>query len=385
LESTQGFDPKQRIDLLQEAVSVFNDAELMANNLRKVGAQPAYVPQAFLNKFLDALKHIRATAEKELSESITEDTQDKTVPAEPEQSFAQTPIKTRKSKRPNERLINTAEGYRVGEAREKTPNEPDETVAVKDITTGQEIIYYKHEGDDLYQQRTVEPPKVPQQPRPAPELLTMLDQGQKLLDGVSTLIVSYKKDAPLYRNPDSLEYRFLTQATKFEELAKQLQVKMKGITGPDYGKAVKVYQDLKNASDRLVKEGKTLRIQTSKALPPNAGVLEYLLEEHEVSIQKPTWIDKSTPKETNFLLEYEIVDSGSKKVLWYAHFHCSTQSVSSMTQAHLKLARLRYLTVKDQLIISKGKTENVVYPANMKTDFSKRHFFDPLPPGRNAS
>lgn len=385
LNSTQGFDPGQRIVLLQEAVSVYNDAELMAGNLRKVGAQQTYVPQVFLQKFLDALKHVRDIAEKELSESITEDVQRETAQAETEQSVAESLTKTRKrTRRPNERLINTAEGYRVGEAREITTTEPDETVAVKDISTGTDIIYYKHEGDDLYQQRIVEPRQVPPLPGPAPELLKMLDEGQKLFDGVNNLIGGYKKDAPRYRNPASLEDRFLAQANKLDELAARIQLKIKGVSGPDYGNAVKLYQNLKSASERLIKEGKKLRIATTKTLPPNAGSLEYLLGEHEVSIQNPTWTDKSTPKESSFLLEYEIVDSSSKRVLWYAHFHCSAKSVSSLTQAHLKLARLRFLTVKDQLISARGKTENVIFPGNMKTDFSRKYFFDPIPPVGNA-
>ncbi|WP_095194688.1 dermonecrotic toxin domain-containing protein [Pseudomonas sp. Irchel 3A7] len=385
LNSTQGFDPRLRIDLLQEAVNVYNDAELMAGNLRKVGAQQTYVPQLFLQRFLDALKSVRAIAEKELSESITEDMQGEAVPTEAEQSVAETPKKARKrTKRPNERLINTPEGYRVGETQEKTTSEPDETVAVKDIATGKDIIYYRHEGDDLYQQRNVESAQVPQLPKSTPELRTMLNEGQKLVDSINKLIGNYRKDAPLYRNPTSLEDRFLTQATKLKELAANIHQKITGVTGPDHGKAVKLYQDFKRASDQLVQEGKKLRIETTKALPPNAGSFEYLLGEHEVAIQNPTWTDKSTPKESSFLLEYEIVDSRSKKVMWYAHFHCSAQSVSSMTQAHLKLARLRFLTVKDQLIRSNGKTEGVIFPGNMKTDFSRKYFFTPLPPGRKA-
>lgn len=384
LNSTQGFDLTQRVQLLHEAVGVYNDAELMANNLRKVDDRQSYVPQLFLQKFLESLKHVRDIAQKELSESITEDVQDPPELPEPELPVWEALKKSRKrTKRPTERLINTAEGYRVGDAHEKTAAEPDETVLVKDTATGNEILYYRHEGDDVYRQRHVERPKVPQIPKPAPALQTMLGKGKKLLEGANAFIARYRKDAPRYREPVSLEDMFVTQAKKLTELAGQIQQTMKDATGTDRASAVKTYQDLRNTSEQLTREGKQLRIKTTKALPPNAGSFEYLLKEHEIKIENPKWVDKSTYHESDFLLEYAIVDnksSSGRVVLWYAHFHCTAKSVSSMIKAHLKLERLRFLTVKDQLKQSGGKTEGIVYPADMQTSFSRVHFFDPIPP-----
>jgi hypothetical protein len=384
LNSTEGFTPGQRIDLLQEAVTVYNDAELMAGNLRKVDDRQTYVPQVFLQKFLDALKRLRAIAEKELSESISEDVQDEPVPPETEQPVAQAPKKNRKrARRPAERLIKTAEGYRMGDVREITASEPDETVAVKDVDGGKDIIYYKHEGEDLYRQRIVERPEEPQPPRSVPGLRTLVNKGEKMVNGVSNLIDTYRKDAYLYREPASLEDRFLAQAKKLNEMAADINQKMQGVTGPDQGAAVKVFQDLKSASARLIKEGKKLRIDVTKTLPPTAGSFEYLLGEREVHVENPSWTDKSTPNETSFLLEYDIVDSTSqsgRKVLWYAHFHCSAKSALTMMKAHLKLARLRFMTVKDQFNNPGIGAEKTIYPGPMKTDFAKKYFFDPLPP-----
>ena len=381
LNSTQGFAPRQRIDLLQEAVNVYNDAELMAGNLRKVDHRQTYVPQVFLQKFLEVLKRLRTTAEKELSESISEDVQDETVPVETEQPVGEMPKKTRKRvRRPNERLIKTSEGYRVGDAQEKTASEPDEMVAVKDVGTGKDIIYYKHEGDDLYRQRIVEQPEAPLVPRTVAGLRALMDKGEKLVKGAVKLIGNYKKDAYLYREPASLEDRFLTQAKKLDETAADIEQKMQGVTGTDREAAVKVRQNLKSASETLIKEGKQLRVNVTKALPPNAGSFEYLLGEREVHVGNSSWTDKSTPTKRDFLLEYEVLDSKAGSVLWYAHFHCSAKSVGSMTEAHLKLKSLRFLTVKDQLISAEIGPGKVVYPGAMKTDFSKRYFFDPHPP-----
>ena len=384
LKLTQGFEARQRVDLLQEAVNVYNDAELMARNLVKVDDRQSYVPQLFLQKFLEALKRLRAIAEKELSESISEDVQDEPAPVEPEPAPGESPKKTRKRvKRPNERLIKTSEGYRMGDAREITASEPDETVAVKSVETGEDIVYYKHEGEDLYRPRIVEQPAVPQLPRTVPGLRALVTKGKTLVNDLSGLISNYKKDAYLYREPASLEDRFLAQAKKLDELAADINQKMQSATGTDRGAAGKVFQDLKDESDKLIQEGKKLRINSTKLLPPTAGSFEYLLGEREVQVANASWTDKSTPTKTEFLLEYEVLDRtkrGADKVLWYAHFHCSAKSVGSMMEAHLKTKKLRFMTVKDQLNDPEIGPGKVIYPGPMKTDFSKRYFFDPLPP-----
>jgi hypothetical protein len=211
----------------------------------------------------------------------------------------------------------------------------------------------------------------------------LIDKGERLVNGVVKLIGNYKKDAYLYREPASLEDRFLAQAKKLDETAADIEQKMQGVTGTDWGTAVKVRQDLKSASEQLIKEGKQLRVNVTKALPPNAGSFEYLLGEREVRVGNSSWTDKSTPTKTDFLLEYEVLDSTARSannVLWYAHFHCSAKAVGSMTEAHLKLKSLRFMTVKDQLKSTEIGPGKVVYPGTMKTDFSKRYFFDPHPP-----
>jgi hypothetical protein len=54
--------------------------------------------------------------------------------------------------------------------------------------------------------------------------------------------------------------------------------------------------------------------------------------------------------------------------------------VLRVSEAHLKLKRLRYMTVKDQLKNPEIGPGKVVYPGTMKTDFSTRYFFDAHPP-----
>ncbi|MDX9663594.1 hypothetical protein QMK50_01165 [Pseudomonas sp. P5_152] len=385
LSATQGFEPRQRVELLQDAVNVYNDAELMAANLRKVGDRQSYVPQQFLEKFLEALRRVRAIAEAELSESISEDVQEETAGQEGAQPAEERVKKARRRiKRPNERLIQTADGFRVGDVREKSSGETGETVVVQDAATDKQIIFYKDEGQDLYRQREEEPEvPVAAPPKPALALQSLLDNGRKLVEGITPLIANYKKDVSRYREPASVEDRFLSQAKKLSELATQIQQRMKGVTGADHGAAVKVFQDLRSTSERLTSEGKKLRVEITKQLPPNAGSFEYLLGEREVHVENPSWTDKSTANQTSYLLEYDIVDSTSRigrKVLWYAHFHCTAKSVLTLTEAHLKLARLRFVTVKDQVQHPELNAGKVVYPGGMKAAFAKKYFFDAVPP-----
>ena len=256
-------------------------------------------------------------------------------------------------------------------------------MVVQDAATDKQIIFYKDAGQDLYRQREEEPEVPVGPPKPAPALQSLLDKGRKLVEGITQLIVNYKKDASRYREPASVEDRFLSQAKKLSELATQIQQRMKGVTGADHGAAVKVFQDLRSASERLTSEGKKLRVEITKQLPPNAGSFEYLLGEREVHVENPSWTDKSTANQTSYLLEYDIVDSTSRigrKVLWYAHFHCTAKSVLTLTEAHLKLARLRFVTVKDQVQHPELNAGKVVYPGGMKAAFAKKYFFDAVPP-----
>lgn len=383
VRATQGFEPRQRVEFLQEAISVYNDAQLLAGNLRKVGDRPSYVAQLFLEKFLEALARMRAIAEAELGESINEDVEQ--APEQPEQEPAVTPAlkKSRKrTRRPNERLIKTAEGFRVGDVRESSDSEPDETVVVHDQATEQQIIFYKDKEQDIYRQRPNAPVQPPLPVRPTQALKTLMDKGKAMLSGLSQLIANYRKDAFRYREPASLEDRFLSQTNTFSELATQLQQAMQDKKGEERASAVKVFQELKSAGEQLAKEGRRLRIELTKQLPPTAGSFEYLLREGEVRIENPSWINKSTPAQADFLLEYEIIDSssrGRRQVLWYAHFHGSARSVQRLTEGHLKLARLRFVTVRDQ-VQHPELYADVVYPGGMRMAFAKQHFFDLLPP-----
>ena len=357
VRATQGFDPRQRVEFLQEAISVYNDAQLLAANLRKVGDRPSYVAQLFLEKFLEALARMRAIAEAELGESINEDVEQ--APEQPEQEPAVTPAlkKSRKrTRRPNERLIKTAEGFRVGDVRESSDSEPDETVVVHDQATEQQIIFYKDKDkeQDIYRQRPNAPVEPPLPVRPTQALKTLMDRGNAMLSGLDLLIANYRKDAFRYREPASLEDRFLSQTNKFNELATQVRQAMQNKKGEEWASAVKVFQELKNAGEQLAKEGRRLRIELTKQLPPTAGSFEYLLREGEVRVENPSWTDKSTATQADFLLEYEIIDTrrrGRRQVLWYAHFHYATADAppASYTRAHLKLASQRKYTQKDLL------------------------------------
>lgn len=382
VRGTQGFDPRERVEFLQEAINVYNDAQLLAANLRKVGDRPSYVAQLFLEKFLEALARMRAIAEAELGESIHEDIEQ--APEQPEVQAADTqPAKKQRKRirRPNERLIKTAEGFRVGDVRESSDSEPDETVVVHDQATEQQIIFYKDKEQGIYRQRPstpVEPPPA----RPAQALKTLMDKGNAMLGGLNLLLANYKKDAFLYREPASLEDRFLSQANTFNELATQVRQAMQDKKGEEWGHAVKVFQDLKSAGEQLAQEGRKLRIELTKQLPPTAGSFEYLLREGEVRVENPSWTDKSTATQADFLLEYEVIDTrrrGRRQVLWYAHFHGSARSVQRVTEGHLKLARLRFVTVRDQ-VQHPELYADVVYPGGMRMAFAKQHFFDVLPP-----
>lgn len=108
---------------------------------------------------------------------------------------------------------------------------------------------------------------------------------------------------------------------------------------------------LREASDRLVERGRTLRIeQIRKTREPNGAQLDYLVGQDVVKIEKVGALVelKRTPDgRRDFLQEFQVIDKRQDlpKVLWYAHVHFNkpTPAFDDFVKAHLKTPAQRYL------------------------------------------
>ncbi|WP_426149295.1 hypothetical protein [Pseudomonas sp. DC3000-4b1] len=180
-------------------------------------------------------------------------------------------------------------------------------------------------------------------------------------------ITQYRLDhLPVFRNrmqryarqqmlPADLEDLFLGESQELEFRADQLAQ-----SSQSQRYAALVRQSREQAA-QLRAEGRQARIDTCKASTrPTSAQLQYLAEQGEVRIRKLGGRQRSgTASRSNWLQEYEVLDSRSGRPLSYAHFHYRQEqsAFEEFIVAHLKTPGQRRLgaTAPGQAPIWRGE------------------------------
>ncbi|WP_225775054.1 hypothetical protein [Pseudomonas sp. Marseille-Q5115] len=148
-----------------------------------------------------------------------------------------------------------------------------------------------------------------------------------------------------YHRPSTLaadlEDLYIGESQDLEFRLRQLQDAGEAQYGP-------LMQRLQQQANALRAEGRQARIAHCKASQaPTGGILEYLVGEGEATIRRVEGLQASgtTPRNRNWLQEYEILDRDSGKPLFYAHFHYrkAEPRFADFEAAHLKTPAQRYL------------------------------------------
>jgi hypothetical protein len=372
-----GYGALERIEVLDSALKQYDLAASMGRLLESAENPP--VPQDFLQRFLSRLAELKASAQEALSAQILDEDLPKAqalpeVPAIPQRKPVVKPAKKPTKKVFRSRNQQTLVGdISVGQA-----GEPQE-VSMSDPLGGQPISYYKAEGQESWQVR-VQPPALSARPGLLNALTT---KGRQQLADVDAFIDWVKKPTNSTPEPVSLQEMLENRARELEKTASEIDQGLAALGEQERKPAtIEVQALLRQHSARVTQEARLLRIKASRELPPSAGRFQYLLEQGEVSVAEPVWTDKSTARDTEFLLEYAIFDEkkinakGQKEVLWYAHFHCPAKSTRFIKKGHLKLKVLRYKTYQDQLNEARnGEQVRAVKSAGISQAFADRYFF----------
>ncbi|MFW0756848.1 dermonecrotic toxin domain-containing protein [Pseudomonas sp. H11T01] len=376
IRGSEGYTPNERILVLKDAIARYVNAETLGHYLEAPWHKEGAVPQDHLKSFLDKLAGLRISAEEELATLTRETVLGEPGPQTPEQT-TNTPNKKRIRKK-SKRVIETIDGVQMGDVRVPGTSEPDETLVVHDPDTELDTTFYKHGDDTDWQQRVVQPVPVP---RVARGLNNLSADGTRLLAQVEGFIARVRSYSNRSQEPKSLEDILHIQAAKLDDLASEISRGMAGFGERDTETATQMSNNLRTNSASLKAEGRRLRIEGVRQLPPSAGNFEYLLGQGEISNGNAVWTDKTTAKGPDFLLEYPILDeknldkSGRKKVFWYAHFHCATQKTESMRKGHLKLATLRFKTYEDQLREANNSQIGVIESGDISVRLARKLFF----------
>ncbi len=387
LDAGTGYTPNERILLLKDAVRHYTNALGLAHYLERPAGGMSYVPEEFVRKFIARVTEFRSMAEEALAKVARAEvlgTVDEPVAASGKS-------RSKRTRSPTRRIIETAEGMVMGESSDET-DEPDETVVATDPYSGAHTTYYRHDAaEPIYTERRVESPMTPVPPvRPLPGLNKLLKEARLLLAGLDEFKARVSQSASRQPEPKSQEDTLVRQANKLDETAVAINLSLKEFSQSQHDNAVDLNARLTVASQALRDEGVRLRIEGARRLPPTVGNLEYLLEKGEVRIGNSNWSDKSTASGgADFLLEFEVLDekalaSKHHKALWYAHFHSHEKNAGTMKKGHLKLAALRYKTYADQLREAQTSQIQAIESANISKSVATRLFFKRLPPGEQG-
>ncbi len=211
--------------------------------------------------------------------------------------------------------------------------------------------------------------------RATKKLKSLKNAGHTLLDKLSQWLDDARWLAKSQRPPRDVEDLFVGRSTDFSRCAEEIAqlTQSLGDQAP-----LALINELKAAAEQLRQLGRTTRIEMVKSNPPTTGAVEYLLEEQEISIRRNgDRQDISRDKDADFLQEYEIRDTRTDKVLWYAHFHYLKKDAApqDFSKAHLKTFQQGGRGRNFQRVQQKsGQTVEPIWRSNIGSAAAKAFF-----------
>ena len=359
----------------KEAVSgIIEAAELAVQTLREALHPANFVPQEQLIETLDSLQEQFARVDQNLVDLPAEFPSDLNKPdlenlrkqinefaqqaekrlteeLRSRKALAPTPGPSRPSPKAKRKYIKTRyQGMLVGEEREGLAEDGKSLVDVKGPLTGKVIATFHEKEPGVWVERArAHKPATRAQTR---DLAMSINAGQNLVDGIGAFIADKEAWAKeTSQLPVEIEERFHRRAAKLEQASQDIEAALTAInqTESSTPSAALTNRNLEEAVKKLYREGKRVKIDVLKRRPPQAAHLELLLREGEVTVNPPAGARiKLSGRDKGFLQEYAVVDTKTRRPLWYAHFHYTTLTGAeeAYTAAHLKTRSQRLMKGK---------------------------------------
>jgi len=367
-ESVTHADAKEAVSGIVEA------AELAVQTLREALHPANFVPQEQLIETLDSLQEQFARVDQNLVDLPAEFPDDLNKPdlenlrtqinefaqqaekrlteeLRSRKTLAPTPGPSRPSPKAKKKYIKTRyQGMLVGEERESPAEDGKTLVDVKEPLTGKVIATFHEKEPGVWVERARTPKPVTR--AQARDVAMSINAGQDLADGVDAFITDKEAWAKeTTQLPVEIEERFHRRAAKLERASQDIEAALTASnqTESSTPSAAVTNRNLEEAIKKLYREGKRVKIDVLKRRPPQAAHVELLLREGEVTVDPPAGARiKLSGRDKGFLQEYAVVDTKTKRPLWYAHFHYTTLTGAeeAYTAAHLKTRSQRLMKGK---------------------------------------
>jgi hypothetical protein len=287
------------------------------------------------------------------------------------------------------RIIKTRfKGTVVGTLRERTIAQDSDLVDVTSPLSGKVMMFHEktpgvwleHVSNTRLSPTTVRP-----------DLSASMQTAQSLLAELEPFTRRTEAHAKRPgRIPVEIEDMFQQRARRMEEAASAIENALSDLNITDAGpvSAVGVAKQLNEGAASLDEKGRLTRISMTKQQPPTAARVEWLHNKGLVAIVKNPGRKRLKGRQKDYLEEYEIRDSSSNKVLWYAHFHYPTPSTATQTYsaAHLKTQAQRTLGGAFDLRTATSNNELIaIYRSEISPHLARSLFLSKAKPSASTS
>ena len=230
--------------------------------------------------------------------------------------------------RPKKQFIHTRyNGLLIGEPRLSGVGLETGLVDIRSPLTHQVLATYHEKTKGVWVARDRTPPP---SARPVPvDVQQSINQGQALLDGLPAFLARARTHANAAdRAPFGIEYLYHQHARRLELAGHAIEqaLTQRNITESDTlsAPASAVTKALDSALADLYQQSNQLVQRTLKLRPPTVPGIEWLKRHSVITIKKTVVRRRIKSVKPDYLDEYTVSDRATGLVLWYAHFHYST-------------------------------------------------------------
>ena len=230
--------------------------------------------------------------------------------------------------RPKKQFIHTRyNGLLIGEPRLNGLGLETGLVDIRSPLTQQVLATYHEKTKGVWVIRDRTPP-TSAEPVDV-DVQAAIDHGQALLDGLPQFLARARTHANLAdRAPFGIEYLYHQHARRLETASHAIEqaLTQRNITESDTfsAPASVVTKALDSALADLYQQSNQLVQRTLKLYPPTVPGVEWLKRHNVITIKKTVTRRRIKSVKPDYLDEYTISDRATTQVLWYAHFHYST-------------------------------------------------------------
>ncbi len=267
--------------------------------------------------------------------------------------------KKTKPKRQKALIRTRSHGMVIGHWRD-APGVLRDVVDLVDPVNNETLASFRREPDgEGWEQMPGSPAKKPSGAASKRVLKTvneLMQSAQSALDAIPGQLQAAKAQARVAQYPSEMEDIMRLRSERLVETADALdklvvRSNQTDLADTEHASVELRVRLLREKAVELIEQGRLMRIERVKTLPPDAGRVDYLRRQGEVSVRKVGGRKHlATSQLRDYLQEYEVRDKHGQP-LWYAHFHYASAlaPATAYTRAHLKTSEQRKLGYQAQL------------------------------------